>query len=62
MWKHRESVPPEYCAAIEAATGVTRQELRPQDWQAIWPELGTIKTPEAPKPRRRNTRDEAKAE
>jgi len=29
------------CSSIEAATGgeVTRQELRPDDWQSIWPEL-----------------------
>lgn len=30
-----------YCAAIERATGgrVTRRDLRPDDWAAIWPEL-----------------------
>lgn len=30
-----------YCVAIERATKglVTRQELRPDDWRAIWPEL-----------------------
>lgn len=29
------------CVAIEKATkrAVTRQELRPDDWQEIWPEL-----------------------
>lgn len=29
------------CVAIEKATRgvVTRQELRPDDWRAIWPEL-----------------------
>lgn len=34
-------VPVERCAAIEQATdgAVTRQELRPDDWAAIWPEL-----------------------
>ena len=39
-WKTR-GVPVEHCAAIEKATNgaVTRQELRPDDWQAIWPEL-----------------------
>ena len=31
--------PPEYCPAIEKITGVTRQRLRPDDWQTIWPEL-----------------------
>ncbi|MBY0237883.1 MAG: helix-turn-helix domain-containing protein [Burkholderiaceae bacterium] len=31
----------QHCAAIEQQTGgrVTRQELRPDDWQKIWPEL-----------------------
>ena len=39
-WKNR-GVPIEHCASIEQATSgqVTRQELRPDDWQAIWPEL-----------------------
>lgn len=34
-------VPAPYCVAIERVTSgqVTRQELRPNDWQAIWPEL-----------------------
>jgi DNA-binding transcriptional regulator YdaS (Cro superfamily) len=34
-------VPIERCVAIERATGgaVTRQDLRPDDWQSIWPEL-----------------------
>ena len=42
-WRARKSVPPEHCAAIEAATGgdVTRRELRPTDWHRIWPELIT---------------------
>lgn len=41
-------IPVTYGAAIEAATGglVTRQEMFPDDWQTIWPEL-------ASKPRRR---------
>ena len=32
---------PALAAALEIATaqGVTRKELRPDDWQAIWPEL-----------------------
>jgi DNA-binding transcriptional regulator YdaS (Cro superfamily) len=40
-WLKRQSVPPEYCALIEKATGaaVTRKDLRPLDWQKIWPEL-----------------------
>lgn len=34
-------VPPERCVEIEMATGgeVVRQDLRPDDWQKIWPEL-----------------------
>jgi DNA-binding transcriptional regulator YdaS (Cro superfamily) len=41
MWKARGRVPSDHCAAIEQATGgaVTRRELRPDDWQRIWPEL-----------------------
>jgi len=33
--------------ALEHATGgaVTRQELRPADWQQIWPELATPSQP-----------------
>lgn len=45
-WKVRE-VPIEHCAAIEKAThgAVTRQELRPDDWQHIWPELAAPRKP-----------------
>ena len=34
-------VPPERCVEIEKATDgeVARQDLRPEDWQKIWPEL-----------------------
>jgi len=34
-------VPLERCTAIEQATNgqVTRKDLRPDDWEAIWPEL-----------------------
>jgi DNA-binding transcriptional regulator YdaS (Cro superfamily) len=34
-------VPPAFAVAIEVATEgqVTRPELRPDDWRAIWPEL-----------------------
>lgn len=41
QWIKRQSVPPEYCASIEQATNgeVTRKDLRPNDWQRIWPEL-----------------------
>jgi len=37
----RRPVPIERCVAIEVATGgaVTRQDLRPDDWWKIWPEL-----------------------
>jgi DNA-binding transcriptional regulator YdaS (Cro superfamily) len=38
----RRKVPsPELSVSIEQATGgqVTREELRPDDWQSIWPEL-----------------------
>ena len=41
-WRARGTVlDPIYCAAIERATKgkVTRKQLRPKDWQAIWPEL-----------------------
>ena len=34
-------VPVERCVSIEVATNgiVTRRDLRPDDWHAIWPEL-----------------------
>lgn len=37
----KRPVPPERCVEIERATNgeVTRPELRPDDWQRIWPEL-----------------------
>ena len=37
----KKAVPVERCAPIERATGgeVTRRDLRPDDWAAIWPEL-----------------------
>lgn len=36
-------VPIERCVAIERATGgaVTRKDLRPDDWESIWPELAS---------------------
>lgn len=37
-WKLR-GVPPKHCVHIEQVTGTTRRELRPDDWQKIWPEL-----------------------
>lgn len=35
------AISPARCVSIEQATdgAVTRQELRPDDWAAIWPEL-----------------------
>ncbi|WP_312588173.1 transcriptional regulator [Comamonas terrigena] len=42
QWKQPgRRTPIEHCAAIERLCGhaVTRRELRPDDWQAIWPEL-----------------------
>lgn len=37
-------ISPERCVAIERATGgkVTRKDLRPTDWQLIWPELENV--------------------
>ena len=36
-------IPVHHMSAIELFTGgtVTRQEMRPTDWQRIWPELAT---------------------
>ena len=48
QWLKRDRpVPPERCVEIEAATGVRRWALRPDDWHRIWPEL-TL-DPAAPK-------------
>lgn len=47
----------ELCVAIEqqSAGFVTRKDLRPDDWQKNWPELGLHKpTAMTPKPRKRN--------
>ena len=47
-WLNRgDSVPPEFCVAIERATEnkVTRRDLRPTDWHRIWPELVTENYP-----------------
>jgi len=45
-WRLR-SVPIEYCLAIEMATagGVSRKELRPDDWHKIWPDLAAVPLP-----------------
>lgn len=41
LTKGHRPIPIEHCYAIETATGgvVTRRELRPDDWQKIWPDL-----------------------
>ena len=48
QWRKRGTVlKAEYCTAIERATGgqVTRRDLRPNDWQQIWPELAAPASP-----------------
>lgn len=50
-WKSRGTTPDAaHCVAIESATRgqVRRQDLRPDDWRLIWPEL--VKAKGAPKP------------
>lgn len=39
----RRSVPAARAVAIEIATGgeVTRRDLRPDDWEKLWPELSS---------------------
>ena len=39
--KNIRPIPPKRCVIIERLTGhkVTRQEMRPNDWHEIWPEL-----------------------
>jgi DNA-binding transcriptional regulator YdaS (Cro superfamily) len=37
-WVDR-GVPTELCAKVETLLGADRRLLRPDDWQAIWPEL-----------------------
>lgn len=41
-----------YCVAIEGVTDgkVTRRDLRPDDWQDIWPELADPQPNTAPAP------------
>jgi DNA-binding transcriptional regulator YdaS (Cro superfamily) len=45
-------VPPERCVEIEVATKgeVSRKDLRPNDWQKIWPELAAPKSRRATDP------------
>lgn len=47
-WRARGTLPDAaHCVAIERATNgaVTRKDLRPNDWQEIWPELAQPSTP-----------------
>lgn len=42
FWRDgKRQIPAERCADIERATegAVSRRDLRPDDWQRIWPEL-----------------------
>ena len=41
QWANERPIPVQRCLAIELATEgqVTRKELRPNDWHAIWPDL-----------------------
>lgn len=51
QWRKRGTVlKAEYCTAIERATcgQVTRRDLRPDDWQDIWPELAESPASAAP--------------
>ncbi|MFS2112714.1 transcriptional regulator [Herbaspirillum frisingense] len=44
-WRARGTlIEPLLCARIERVTkgAITRQHLRPDDWQEIWPELVTV--------------------
>lgn len=51
QWMHipQTLVPPKHCAKIESITNgqVSRQALRPDDWQDYWPELTKELTKEA---------------
>lgn len=46
MCSGEKPVPAEHCHTIEQFTAgvVTRQELRPRDWQKYWPELAQAHT------------------
>lgn len=51
FWRDgKRRLPIEHCSAIERATngGVTRRDLRPLDWQDIWPELAQPAASPAP--------------
>lgn len=47
-WRGRGGAPANRCPAIEQLTGVSRQELRPNDWRDYWPELDAAPAPAAP--------------
>lgn len=36
-WEHR-SIPADMAKTIEALTGISVKELRPNDWQRYWPD------------------------
>lgn len=38
-WRSRGVAPANRCVAIEQHTGVSRRELRPDDWHDYWPEV-----------------------
>lgn len=46
-WVARGKAPANRCPAIEALTGVSRRELRPDDWGDYWPELTGEAAPDA---------------
>jgi DNA-binding transcriptional regulator YdaS (Cro superfamily) len=50
LCKTGAAVPASYCSAIEVETGISRRELRPNDWMAIWPELAAPVSPSLNKP------------
>jgi len=39
MLHNRRPVPVRLCHVIESGYGISRKELRPNDWMIIWPEL-----------------------
>lgn len=50
VWQWKDGgrqVPVQHCVSIERETGITRQELRPDDWHLIWPELAASPEPKA---------------
>lgn len=49
QWANEQRpIPPERCVEIEIATEgeVARKDLRPNDWQKIWPELAHLSIPQ----------------